>query len=187
MVGLRHICRRRSARRSSGCPKASTPSDSVLMDRVVRERARSRGQTRRADGRAARPDQERSAAARRHGHRARAVADAHLVIVGEGPRPAALRAAAAALGICGRRHVRRIRAARRDARLLSGGRCVRAVVGFRQLAERRARSDGSALPVVTTDVGGVRELRRRSHRRAPRRDCRAQRSGRACRRHWNST
>ena len=47
-----------------------------------------------------------------------------------------------ALGVCRRRHVRRLRAAGRTAAVLPHRRCVRALVRLRQLAERRARSDG---------------------------------------------
>ena len=73
----------------------------------------------------------------------------------------ALRARAAASGCRVERDVRRLRAARRPAGVLPDRRCVRAHVRLRQLAERRARSDGLRA------AGGRHRCRRRDGYSSP--------------------
>ena len=125
------------------CRRASMPSGSVPTGRPARRRS-ARGQARRDRGRAARPDQERAAAARRHGAGPRTASrTSHLVVVGEGPEAGALKRAR---GRAGHRRTRVTFAGyvpqHETPRVLPRRRRVRAVVRFRQLAERRARGDG---------------------------------------------
>ena len=170
-AGRRARRRRLGGRESAGdarhagrarATRASTPSCSVPTVPSARARWVSQTQARRAVGRAARADQERAAARRRDGDRPRARAGRASARSSATVRRPRARAARRRRGLADARDVRRLRAARRDACLLSRRRRVRAVVGLRQLAERRARSDG-------VRAAGRRDRRRRRARvRRPR-------------------
>ena len=184
-AGRRRICRRRSARRSSGCRRASMPTDSVLTDPSVRERLGLAGK--RVVLTIARlvPIKNVQLLARRDGTRPRTRGGR-----ASGDRRRRLRGRLAArirgrARDCGCRDVRRIRAARRDAGLLSRRRRLRALVGFRQLAERRARGDGvrrcRSSPPTSAACGNSSRIaparrRARSSCRRSRRDCRGRRN-----------
>ena len=88
-------------------------------------------------------------------------ADAHLLIVGEGPELARLEARVERLGIADCVTFAGYVPAGRTRPVLPIGRRVRALVRFRQLAERRARSDG------LRPAGGRDRCRRRRELRRP--------------------
>ena len=97
--------------------------------------------------------------------------DAHLLDCRRRTGARALEQHAVDAGVAKQRDVRRLRAARGDARILSVRRRVRAVVRLRQLAKRRPRSDGERV------AGGGDRRRRRARVRRPAR--RGNRAGRA--------